>query len=78
MHGWVLTCDDAELRLRLKGVKQLNDVFMAQLPQDFDLLSQVLYVLFGLPLRMQSCCPVSTCPGAGVLGAGVLLPLSCH
>ena len=44
---WLLfTCDDTEVRLGLKCVQHLDNVFMAQLPQDLNLLPQVFDVLF--------------------------------
>jgi hypothetical protein len=45
-HGSSHTCDHAEVRLGLKRVQHLDDVFMPELPQDFNLLPQVPDVLF--------------------------------
>jgi hypothetical protein len=42
----LLTSDYTEVCLGLKRIKHLNDVLMPQLPQDFNFLPQVPYVLF--------------------------------
>jgi hypothetical protein len=42
----LLTSDYTEVCLGLKRIEHLYDVLMPQLPQDFNLLPQVPYVLF--------------------------------
>ena len=42
--------DDDELGLRLEGVEHLDDVLVPQVPEDLDLLPQVLNILLRLPL----------------------------
>lgn len=48
LHVRAPTCDHTEVRLGLKGVEHLDDVFVLELPQDLDLLAQVPDVLFRL------------------------------
>ena len=43
-------CDHTEVSLGFKGIQHLYDVLMTQVPQDFDLLSQVPDVLLTLAM----------------------------